>query len=180
VAVVAQSGSGKTSLGLNLALHGLPFLTDDVLVLEPRDGTVVAHPGIGLANVRREAADLAERVEAAGLGRRIGESESEIRMAVRRHDEVVDLAALFYLERRGEGERMQLERMVPVDPRLLLAGTFNFVLRSPERLARQLDVCARVARSADVFRVASPPGVDAVALAREIRTCAESLGREPA
>jgi hypothetical protein len=176
VAVVAHSGSGKTSLGLNLALDGLPFLADDVLVVEPRDDTVVIHPGIGLANVRRQAAELAERVEQAGLGWRIGESEEEIRMAIRRHDEPVPLKALFYLRRLREGEGAEVELMQPVEPRLLLAGTFNFVVRTPERLARQLDVCARIAQSAQVFRVASPPAVDAVALAREIRVRAEELG----
>ena len=36
IAVVAASGSGKTSLALNLVLGGLDFLNDDVLVLESR------------------------------------------------------------------------------------------------------------------------------------------------
>ena len=54
VAIVAGSGGGKTSLGLNLVLLGMPFFTDDVLALEQRDGTLVCMPGAGSANVRDE------------------------------------------------------------------------------------------------------------------------------
>jgi hypothetical protein len=206
VALVAASGGGKTSLALELVLRGLPLLNDDVLVVEP-GAPIAAHPGPGLANVRRDGSGLAERLEEAGLGRALGETADETRMAIRRHAAPVPLAAVLYLERpapaerapagervsggerpapgeraaAGEGasggeraaaveraeagERATVERLAAVDPRLLLASTFNLALRDPGRLARQLDVCGAIAESCAIYRVSCPPSVDAPSLA---------------
>jgi hypothetical protein len=178
VAVVAHSGSGKTSLGLNMALMGAPFLADDVAVLEPKGNSLTVHPGVGLSNIRHQAVELAGRVEAGGLGTALGTTEHETRMSLRRHDESVPLGAMFFLQRVSEGEDATIERMAPVDPRLLLAGTFNLVLRQPDRLLRQLDVCSLIAGSAALFKVDCPPPVDAPALAEQIMATASAL--EPA
>ena len=48
-------GGGKTSVGLNLMLRGMPFFTDDVLALDRRGEGLVSMPGAGSANVRDEA-----------------------------------------------------------------------------------------------------------------------------
>ena len=166
VAVVGGSGAGKTSLALNLVLRGLGLLNDDVLVLErDKAGGVVAHPGPGLANVRRDGSGLVERLEGAGLGTRLGETGDEARVALRRHRGPARLAAVFYLDRAAAAESATVERLAPVDPRLLLASTFNLALRGPERLARQLEVCGAIAESSAIYRVACPPSVDAAALA---------------
>lgn len=164
VAVVAASGGGKTSLALELVLRGLPLLNDDVLVVEP-GAPIVAHPGPGLANVRRDGSGLAERLEEAGLARPLGETADEARMAIRRQAEPVPLAGLVYLERTARGAGATIERLAAVDPRLLLASTFNLALRDPGRLARQLDVCGAIAESCAIYRVSCPPSVDARALA---------------
>jgi hypothetical protein len=173
VAIVAGSGAGKTSLALELVLRGLPFLNDDVLVVEQEaGGGLAAHPGAPLANVRRDGGSLAERLAAAGLGRELGTSGEETRLAVARHPEAVPLGAVFFLRRVGAAGRAAIERIAPVDPRLLLASTFNRALRPPERLARQLDVCGRAADSADMFRVDAPPGVAPANLAAQIHDSA--------
>jgi hypothetical protein len=39
----------------------------------------------------------------------------------------------------------------------LLASTFNLVVDSPERLVKQLDVCAAIARSCRLFCLEMPP-----------------------
>ena len=153
IAVVANSGIGKTTTGLRLALKGLDFLSDDVLVLEPHGDGVLAHPGIGLANVRPGSYDLLPELERAGLATPIGSSERETRIAIRRSDEPLPLAAFFVLNRFVEHRGVEVERLAPVDPRVLLAGTFNRSVLAPDRLTRQLDVCARLERSASVFRV---------------------------
>lgn len=175
VAVVAHSGSGKTSLALNMALQGRPFLADDVAVMELAGDSVTVHPGVGLSNVRHAAEELARRVEREGLGRPLGKTPHETRVALRRHDETVRLGAMFFLQRVREGREAKLERLSPVDPRLILAGTFNLVLRQPERLLRQLDVCSLIASSAALFTVECPPAVEASALAERIVETVESL-----
>jgi hypothetical protein len=153
IAVVAHSGIGKTTTALRLRLKGLDFMSDDVLVLEPDGDRVRAHPGIGLANVRPGADDLLAQLESSGLATPIGRNERETRISIRRSDEVLPLAALFLLTRYIDERELQVERLAPVDPRMLLAATFNRAVLTPERLARQLDVCARVERSAAVFKV---------------------------
>jgi hypothetical protein len=173
LAIVAHSGTGKTSLALNLALAGLPFLADDVVALERAPDGLIAHPGAGLANVRPGEAALEQRIEAAGLGAAIGRGDGELRLRLERHTEPVPLGALVFLERRGE-DPLRIERLRPVDPRLLLAATFNLSLRTPDRLARQLDVAARVERSAPVYRVRCPRGVGAAELAGRLRPLAEA------
>ena len=176
LAIVAGSGSGKSTIALNLALRGLPFLNDDVLVLAlDVPGGLEAQPGAPLANVDRAELELSRRVEEAGLGRTLGVTDGEIRMAVRRHEVAVPLGAVFYLERPRSGDRAYVERLDPVDPRLLLAATFNLSLRGPDRLARQLEACGRMAESSAIFRVSSPAGIDPRAVAEEIHQAADSL-----
>jgi hypothetical protein len=175
--VVARSGAGKTSLGLELVLRGAGFLTDDVLALEAADGAVLAHPGAAVANVRRDGSTLAGRLVDASAARVVGEAAEEVRVALRGLDAPLPLADVFYLERTTAGSGAVVERLDPVEPRLLLASTFNLALRDPARLERQLDVCARLAATAAVHRVACPPAVDAAALAPLVQGAVAPAGR---
>ena len=168
IAVIAHSGVGKTTTALELALAGLDFMSDDVLVLEPHEDSVLAHPGIGLANVRPGADQLLQRLERSGLATPIGRSERETRIAIRRSNDPLPLGALFVLNRFDERRELSVERLEPVEPRILLAGTFIFSIRAPERLARQLDICARIERSASVFWVSAGSDVPAEAVAEGI------------
>jgi hypothetical protein len=153
IAVVANSGVGKTTLALRLALRGLDFVSDDVLVAERDNGGLVAHPGIGLANVRPGARELLPPLEESGMAESIGSNERETRIAVRRAGGALPLSALFVLNRFLDPRELRVERLSPVDPRVLLAATFNVSVRTPDRLARQLDVCSHLERSVSVYRV---------------------------
>jgi len=155
LAVAAGSGVGKTSVTLELVRRGLPFLDDDVLAV---DGDLLAHPGPGLANVK--------------------EGQAETRVAVPRHEDAVPLGWMVFLE-RGRAASLAVERPAPLDPRLLLAATFNLAIRTPERLARQLDVCGRIADSVAVLRAAVPDGVDATAVAERILDAARAQAPAP-
>lgn len=178
IAVVAHSGVGKTTTALRLALLGLDFMSDDVLVVEPNGSGVRAHPAVGLANVRPGSGDLLLELERAGLAEPIGSNEQETRIAVRRADEPLPLGALFVLRRHTRDTELRVERPDPVDPRMLLASTFNFSVRTPERLARQLDVCARLDSSAAVYLVDSGSDVPSADVAEAILQHAkESIAR---
>ena len=69
---------------------------------------------------------------------------------------------------RGGTDGCSFEAVADPDPPLLLANSFNQYVKTPERLTRQLDVCAAAARTVKVFRLTSPtgarPGDVAVAL----------------
>lgn len=153
IAVFAHSGVGKTTTALHLLMAGLEFMSDDVLVVEPAADRVIAHPGVGLANLRPGAEQLLTRLEQAGLATPIGTRPGETRLSIRRSDGARPLSAMFVLDRFKDDRPLAIERLQPVDPRLLIGATFNFSIRTPERLARQLDVCARVDRSVAVLRV---------------------------
>jgi len=63
----------------------------------------------------------------------------------------------------------------PPDPRLLLSASFNFVVRSPERLRNQLEVCSRLAAEVPVFRLRSGPGFSAADVAEAVERHARTL-----
>jgi len=143
IALLGPSRAGKTSLALELCARGASFMADDVLALETRDGALFAHPGSPVAGVALEhergqqdnAAD--DQVIALNARERI--------VQVVGAEEPAALGTLLFLDRKADGpERPSFEARV--DAQLLLAATFNFVLATPERLQRLLEVAALAAR----------------------------------
>jgi hypothetical protein len=181
VALCGHSGAGKSSVAAAFLDRGAALLADDVLALEPRGAGVLAHPGPRLMNLRHAE----QRVRAAAgkrpPGTTLGEDGKGLRLVVEDRAAPVPLRALCVIGRGSEG-RLAIERAVAAAP-LLLATTFNFADTSPERLARQLDVHARLAVTATVLRVSIPPGITAhdvaTALAAELAAPDEVEARHP-
>lgn len=157
VGLLGPSRSGKTSLALGLRRLGWSFLADDVLAIEPQKEGLLAHPGTPVAGVDRADAEPSPVDEN-------GELEQHV-LAVNVRERLVNisgasgptpLTCLLFLERRASGpERPRFEAVS--DAQMLLSATFNFVLVTPERLNRLLDVCAIAARLR-VERVVIGPG----------------------
>jgi hypothetical protein len=164
VAIVGAPAAGKTTLAALLTLRGYTFLTDDVLAVEASGDGVLAHPGAGLANVR----STGRAVAPDRLGRPIGEADGAVRVTLPRHRGAVPLRLLILLDRGADAPDLELERPTPLDPRLLLAASFNFVVQTPERLRTQLEVCARIAERVAVLRATVPPGTDPESVAARI------------
>lgn len=141
IALTGPSGAGKTTLALELVKRGAGFLADDVVAL---DSSLTAHPAAAVASVRHDAANA---IGGAG-GAVLGDDGEALRLALARRAAPAPLRAL-YLLRRAAGPPV-VERVDRVDPRVLLGAGFNFVLTEPERLTRQLDVLARLAREVEV------------------------------
>jgi hypothetical protein len=146
IALLGASGAGKTTLALALCELGAGFLADDVLALEPVGETLLAHPGSPRAAVK-------------------GESERMVAVPTARCS--VPLAAVVLLDRdvADGGAPPSVEPARPGHE--LLAATFNFVLRDPERAARLLEVCARAARTR-VFTLRAGRCADAARLAETL------------
>ncbi|MEX2196012.1 MAG: hypothetical protein WD844_12065 [Thermoleophilaceae bacterium] len=175
LAFIGMSTAGKTSVALNLVLGGARFMTDDVLAVSPtQDGGVLAHPGVGLASLRHEADSRLDPGERDRLGRRLGRDGEATRLELDCQGDAVPLRHAFLLE-RGAGGPLAIERLSPVDPRLLLGGSFNFIITTPARLTNQLDLCARIANRIGVHRAAIPPSVGPAELARAIERYVEEL-----
>jgi hypothetical protein len=161
VLLTGPSGAGKSSLALALRRRGAGFLADDVVAVGRRGEETIAHPGAPVASVATAEAARLRAAELGGEDRVLGEDARETMVAVAPLAASAPLGAVFVLERQ-EREEPGFE---PVDdPRLLLASTFNLLLRDPARLVRLLDLCATLARWR-CERLAFGPGVEPEELA---------------
>jgi hypothetical protein len=161
VAFVGQTGAGKTSLAVQLVARGNRFVTDDVLTLDDRGGQIRAHPGAAIAAVRPAERAAISRSTWRSVGSVLGHS-GKTYMQLPRVDRPLPLGALYFLE-KGEGPAV--ERIERPDPRLLLGSTFVLGIQTPERLMRQLDLCAAIVRDVPLFRLRIVPGVGSERLA---------------
>lgn len=164
-AFVAPSGGGKTSLAISLALRGCSFITDDVLAIEPEGHGLAVHPGPALASLRHAEEKQMSDHDRARLGQLLDRTD-KAHFRVDREQRALPLGALYYVAR--EGDRIAFSQLEPPDPLLLLASTFVFEVRTPERMRNQLDVCSRLALVTPVFKAAIPPGASSSACAETI------------
>jgi hypothetical protein len=151
-AIVSASGGGKSSLAARTIARGAGFVTDDVLAVERADGSVIAHPGPAFIRVD-EAGLEALPAPVEQLGR-----SDKAEVAIEPISHAIPLGRLVFLQRGQEARRLDLIRLSPPDPRLLLAATFTSHLTLPRRLAAQLETCAAIARDVPCFRLVVPPG----------------------
>jgi hypothetical protein len=157
VAIAGQSGAGKSSVALNLAVGGAPFCTDDVITIAP--GQIGVAPGPAVANVRdvglRRRAEAGEMPFSAIIGR----CDESVRATVDSTAHVEELGAVYFVDRDPRYEGLTIRPMD--DPFRLIGHTFNAMIRSEVRLKRQLDTCARIAARANLFDALVGPGVSA-------------------
>jgi hypothetical protein len=160
--LAGPSGAGKSSLAAALLRRGGALLSDDTVTLESREGTLIAHPGAGLLQLQPDEHDRLSTRERAVLG------AGETFLDKQRYNPSTIASAtpfgeLFLLERATHGP--PLEQIEAVDPFALLASTFNLSVRTPERLARHLDLAVALAATERIYRLRIQPGVDATQLA---------------
>jgi hypothetical protein len=156
VVLAGRSGAGKTTLALELCRRGARFLADDVLVLEQTGQEIQGHPGSPVAGLAHEEA---RRLHGLGLGmgdRVLGVNRRERLLRMSAAPAPAPLHALFFLERRAGPPSAPEFEALP-DARMLLAATFNTVLRSPKRLRALLELCATLA-TRRVERLTISPG----------------------
>lgn len=156
VAFLGSSTAGKSSLAVALLARGWELVADDVVAVAADDGRALAQPGMGLVNLRRDAARRMD-LDPERLGRVIGRDDEGFRVAVPTVSAARRLTAVCLLERTTSDMEPVVEALAAVDPRALLGASFNFILQGPDRLTRQLDVCALLAAAASTYRVAIPP-----------------------
>lgn len=168
VGFVGASKAGKTSVALNLVRRGAGLLTDDVLAVDIRGGRPFAYPGAGVVSLRHdEDAAMRRRHDRPEMGAELESDGEASRTLMTRYESPAPLSVLYFLERVGTGAT-RFERIDAPDPRLLLAASFNFVVRTPERMRTQLSVCACLASRTPMFWVRIGPETDAAGVARAV------------
>jgi hypothetical protein len=168
IAMVGPRQAGKTSVAVRSVLQGASFVTDDLLALAAAPGHALAHPGAASMGVRRAEYRLLAPEQRRELGSFTNQLD-KFYAEVPREDRALPLEVVYYLQRRAEGDELAIHAQDRPDPRLLLASSFfNRVIRDPARLVRQLDLCARISRTAAICQVSVPPHVDARSLAASL------------
>jgi hypothetical protein len=143
-------------------------VTDDLLALEVQRNEVVAHPGAAMVGVRESEYRLLQPEQRRRLGpfvKRLDKFFAD----VQREDRALPLRIVYFLDRRPTNGALAIDELDQHDPRLLLASSFfNGIVKTPERLHRQLDLCAQLSQTAVICRASVPPTVDAAALAASL------------
>jgi hypothetical protein len=162
VLFTGPQGAGKSSLAAALLRRGGALLSDDTVALESRDGALIAHPGAALLQLREAEHERLSTRERTALG------APETFLGKQRYNPSVTASPapfgeLFLLERSTHGP--PIERIEAVDPFALLGSTFNLSVRTPERLARHLDLAVALAATERIYRLRIQPEIDATQLA---------------
>jgi hypothetical protein len=149
VAIMAPSGTGKSTLALELLRRGWPLFADDVLTLSRERHTVNAHPGTPHMNI---ALDLPDTIDPQTLGETIAILSGERWLAVRNasHDERRPVQMLCLLERRP-GLALEIETLAS-SPLPLAPYTLG-LSSDPERLRSRFDLYADLMASTTLVRL---------------------------
>jgi hypothetical protein len=173
VAFAGEPGLGKSSLALRLMLRGHPLTAEDVLAIEVRDGELVAEPGATMLNVREEEHALVDELERAQLGETVGASHGKVHIIAARDPRALPLGVLYLLDRGSASDPTFEATDVRVSD--LYANSFVTYVHRADRMIRQLDIAAALARTVPVFVLRVKPGVGASELAALVEDHARSL-----
>ncbi len=152
VAFMGASGTGKTTLAIRIVARGAPLVTDDVLAIEVTGDGVRAHRGGTVARVDPGELRALTPNERRTLGPvRVRSEKCHVTPALA--PERLPLGLTYHLVRPADVSGVQIAAVRPYDPALLLGSAFLSYFTAPERLARQLDSYAAVARGTPLFQV---------------------------
>lgn len=161
--------AGKSSVAAQLTLRGATLVADDVVSIERQGDVVIAHPGTPMIGLRHEERALWSTADLQVLGVPVAERDAETLIAARHFsNRPCRLRVVYLLDRWSDGVGDDIIFDEALDPRYLLASTFNDALRTRERLVRMLDACSALSRSARVFRVNVPASMTAADVAAAV------------
>jgi hypothetical protein len=140
VAIVAASGTGKSTLAVELIRRGWPLFADDTLVLRRRDNVVEAHPSAPFINLPVSAGDV------RSLGADLGPIDGERWVAVENSPGAASQIAAIVLLERGPGKPLSAR---PISRSPLALAPFMLGLpdddgRDADRFALYADLVERV------------------------------------
>jgi hypothetical protein len=151
VAIAAPSGTGKSTLAVELMRRGAKLFADDFLVLDRARGSVCAHPGGPHLNIDDDAAvDFQRRDMGTVLGSFSGEQWVQVRRASSRARPV---AAIVLLQRAPE---LSLAAEVLAPSPLTLAGyMLGLPDDEPGREAKRFALYSDLAEATTIVRLSA-------------------------
>jgi hypothetical protein len=157
VAIMAPSGTGKSTLVIELLRRGWPLLADDVLILENLDGAVLAHPGTPHMNV---AENLSDELNRSMPGETLGTLAGERWLAAKTTTTSVQPMRMLCLLERGRGLSTQVLALtpspLPLAPYML--GLFSDAERERSRFSLYADLMQSTPLVRMTADVEQPPG----------------------
>lgn len=171
VGFLGDSGHGKSTLVANFLKSGFPLVTDDMLVLQRRNGRFMAHPGLPRIKLfpRRAMTLLGRRVN----GARMNPSTSK-KVVPLRSDEAcrvsVPLHSLYVLNPPATAMRNQKVMIRRLSRReafvALIQNTFNYKMNVPERLKSNFLFNSSLAMITPVSALSYPRTFSSLAIVR--------------
>jgi len=155
LALLGDSGYGKSTLGAAFLQAGASLLTDDLLVVRDVGERWIAYPGPARIKLFREAVQAFLGDEAIGTPMNPLTSKLIVPLGLDKLARTaVPLKAIYLLPpptTRSQSDKVTIrtrgQRQACVD---LIANTFNTVIRTPDRLKQQLNLAVRLATSIPV------------------------------
>ncbi len=160
IALLGDSGYGKSTLAAAFLTRGYPLLTDDLLMLEFRDQTVLAHPSLARIKLTPQSAD------AFFQGRRsipMNGFTHKMIFALDQHQHMphpVPLFAMYLLPvKSGKSVSMRQVRgragFLPI-----IQNTFNNSVLTPQRIKRQFAFSSHLVKTVPVKRLSYAKRLD--------------------
>jgi hypothetical protein len=155
---------GKSTLLAAFLQAGHRVLTDDLLIVDRREGTPIALPGSGRIKLMPDSASafLDDPARGTLLNPKTTKRSFPIE-AARRQRTGLPLRQLFMLPEPAERDRITSIEICPISRaamvRELLKNSFNTENLDRERLVRQFAFASQVASDVDGFRLRYPSGL---------------------
>jgi hypothetical protein len=154
--------------------RGATLLAEDVLVVDDSSGRLTVEPGSAMMNLTEDESSGTSSDDLVMLGEIVGQSHGKLHLIIPRDDRPTPLAIMYLLERAEHGLPL-FETVSDVGAAQVFPNTFvNYIYR-PERMIRQLEIAAQLARTVPVVRLRVQPGWTAERLAVAVEEHAEAM-----
>jgi hypothetical protein len=171
VAIAAPSGTGKSTLALELMRRGWPLFADDTVMLGRRGDAIEAHPSAPFINLPAVAGDM------HSLGTDLGLVDDERWVAVASHARSIGRVAAIVLLERAPGEALGAR---PVSGSPMALTPFMLGLPDDEgRDSARFDLYADLVEHAQLLRLTAPASQSPADLAEALEAALGLTARLP-
>ncbi len=158
IALLGNSGYGKSTMAAALLERGYPLITDDVLVLEFKGQEVLAHPSLPRIKLLPESADAFLQGKRSMPMNKFTHKMIFPLKGEQHIAQPVPLAALYLIPpRSSHSSKITIRRTSGRASFLpIIQNTFNTTVRAPLRLKRQFEFANRLITAVPVKRMSYP------------------------